>query len=768
MLKRLFSIITVVITLLSFSFTANAAILHEVIEEREIQTGVTYKHIQRLESYGWQDIYVVSADLKAPGVKLDVLKSKNGESFLENTYKMAQDNNALAAINADFFASKKGEENRGSAVGVEIRDGKLYSSNSVDENMNTLYKLFDDEKFYINALEFDITLTTANGKTDKIKLINKYDDLTGIVMYTDDWAEKSVGSVGGITEVSVDKNGKVIEKVTEAEPIDIPEDGFVLSAHMSYNTFLLDFVNVGDKISVDVKTNTDEIETAVGGGAVVLRDGTVPAEFSHNISGRNPRSAVGVDKTGTVITLVAVDGRRDGAKGMTQTELGYLMADLGCFNALNLDGGGSTLMALDKGNGEKEVVNKPSGNYYRSVTNSIGIISTLEDNLPTTSIKLSAIDNVFVNTSTEISVTGYDKYKRKTQIDLPKAVYTADGKNIDKIFTPTKTGKLEIGVKYNNITDVKTINVLENPREINFNETKITLKSGETYAPFITGKDAQGNMANISLSDAQITVKGESTTVVGGVIKAEKYGSSVITAKIGDVTANMVVSVDGAEELSVPENITIPDTQNVSKDLYIDGAFRFAVFGNTKEYKTMFDQFVANRSIYAMKNDSDFQVFLGADINTDAVEKATENYVLAKNYNYFEKENSSFITLPNVSGNIYSYDTTLWTWFKESVDKSLDNVFIFLDRNYITNHPTEMIVFKNIVETASKNGKNVYVFGGGFVNKNTVENGVRYINTAGVFPSISLNGTSVSYVKYVLVTVNGNDVTYEYKSVFGE
>ena len=79
-----------------------------------------------------------------------------------------------------------------------------------------------------------------------------------------------------------------------------------------------------------------------------------------------------------------------------------------------------------------------------------------------------------------------------------------------------------------------------------------------------------------------------------------------------------------------------------------------------------------------------------------------------------------------------------------------------------------MLAFKNIVETAAKSGKNVYVFGGGFINKNTIENGVRYINTAGIFPSISLNGTSVSYIKYVLVTVNGNDITYEYKSVFGE
>ena len=176
MKKRLLSFITLTLFLLSFSSSVNAYVLHEVMERREIMGGVTYEHIKRLESYGWQDIHVIYADLKAPGVKLDVLKSKKGESYLENTLKMAQEYDAVAAINADFFASKRGENGRGSAVGVEIRDGELYSSNSVDENMNTLFKTENNEKFFIDALEFDITLNTANGKSDKIKLVNKYDD----------------------------------------------------------------------------------------------------------------------------------------------------------------------------------------------------------------------------------------------------------------------------------------------------------------------------------------------------------------------------------------------------------------------------------------------------------------------------------------------------------------------------------------------------------------------------------------------------------------
>ena len=211
MKKRIVSFLAIFTLALSGSFFADAAVLNEVVEERELIGGVTYKHIQRLEDYGWQDVYAVQADLRAPGVKLEVLKSQNGESFLENTYQMAVNSGALAAVNADFFAAKRGQSGRGSAVGVEVRDGKLTSSASVTENMNTFYKVFGDDRFYVNAFVFNMSVTAANGKTDKIKVVNKYDDLTGIVMYTDDWGEYSVGSKGGSIEVAVDENGKLID-----------------------------------------------------------------------------------------------------------------------------------------------------------------------------------------------------------------------------------------------------------------------------------------------------------------------------------------------------------------------------------------------------------------------------------------------------------------------------------------------------------------------------------------------------------------------------
>ena len=742
--------------------TVCAAPVVDITEEKTLITGVTYKNIKGLYSSGWQDIHIVTADLSEKHLSLEVLKNQKGESYTENTLSAAKNNDAVVAVNADFFAAKKGEAGRGSAVGVEIREGKLYSSASVQESMNTLYKAFDENGFNIDAFTFDITLTAANGAQDKIKLINKYDDLTGIVMYTDDWAEKSVGSVGGIIEVSVDKNGIVLEKTTEAEPITIPEGGYVLSAHMSFNTFLLDNVNVGDKISVDIVSAPDykKIETAVGGGAVLVRNGVAQTEFSHNVSGRNPRTAIGLDKTGTKITLLVLDGRRNDARGMTQTELAELMAELGCYTALNFDGGGSSTMVADI-MGEQKVLNTLSDGSLRNVTNSVGITTTLDDKADLTHIKLVAPKYAFADYSTKVSIYGIDKYDREVDIDKTVVYQTDNGTIKDEVLIPHKSGKAKITAYCMGLTATTEVTVLDNPTEIYFEQDKVALTSGKTYTPVLVAKDANGRMAQIDTAEVNMTSSAPCVKIENGKIKAVSQGAAHVTVKINEITANMQVIVDGAAEIGSIENVKIEDAQNKSTELD-NGGYRFAVFGNTRNPDTMFDKFIMNRATIKMKQSSDFQYILGADVNKDTLSHIDGTYATAKEYSCVTKNGDSFITLPNVSGSIYNGDTAVWTTFLNDVKSSGRNLFVFLDRNYISQNETEIWLFKSALEEAAKS-KNVYVFGGGFVNKNTIEENVRYVNTAGVFPSIALEGTSVSYVKYVLVTVNGKEVTYEYK-----
>jgi hypothetical protein len=75
---------------------------------------------------------------------------------------------------------------------------------------------------------------------------------------------------------------------------------------------------------------------------------------------RHPRTAIGITEDRRFL-LVTVDGRHAEAAGMSMWELQALMLELGCKDALNFDGGGSTTMYI-RGMTETGVVNCPSDN----------------------------------------------------------------------------------------------------------------------------------------------------------------------------------------------------------------------------------------------------------------------------------------------------------------------------------------------------------------------------------------------------------------------
>ena len=100
-----------------------------------------------------------------------------------------------------------------------------------------------------------------------------------------------------------------------------------------------------------------EAEDVVTSGPMLLVGGepepVVRDKFNTN---RHPRTAVGRRADGTVL-LVTADGRNRQAAGLSMIELQQVMAALGCVDAINLDGGGSTTMVV-----RGQVVNHPSDN----------------------------------------------------------------------------------------------------------------------------------------------------------------------------------------------------------------------------------------------------------------------------------------------------------------------------------------------------------------------------------------------------------------------
>ncbi len=110
---------------------------------------------------------------------------------------------------------------------------------------------------------------------------------------------------------------------------------------------------------------------AVAGFSGLLKDGVVLSRPNETL---HPRTALGTDKSARMLTLVVVDGRQKGySEGMSDYELAKLMRELGCHDALNLDGGGSSVMVLRDANGLSVIVNRPSGGEPRPVPVLLGV-----------------------------------------------------------------------------------------------------------------------------------------------------------------------------------------------------------------------------------------------------------------------------------------------------------------------------------------------------------------------------------------------------------
>jgi exopolysaccharide biosynthesis protein len=105
---------------------------------------------------------------------------------------------------------------------------------------------------------------------------------------------------------------------------------------------------------------------------VLIKDGV---DVAPPVKTRHPRTAAGLDATGTKLILLVVDGRKPGiAVGMSYEELAREMLKLGCRQALNLDGGGSSLMAIrDPKTGEMKILSHPTDGHERAVADVLGI-----------------------------------------------------------------------------------------------------------------------------------------------------------------------------------------------------------------------------------------------------------------------------------------------------------------------------------------------------------------------------------------------------------
>ncbi|MDR0628512.1 MAG: phosphodiester glycosidase family protein [Treponema sp.] len=143
--------------------------------------------------------------------------------------------------------------------------------------------------------------------------------------------------------------------------ITVSQGTIVALPHPSFDGLV--FYDDGKAAIVNQAALTEEqfrtIRNAVGGFYAVLRDGAVLEGAFTRGNVRHPRSGVGVSADGGILYLLVIDGRQLGSIGATEAEVGLILQKLGALDGLNLDGGGSTALALRFPDGKVRAVNTP-------------------------------------------------------------------------------------------------------------------------------------------------------------------------------------------------------------------------------------------------------------------------------------------------------------------------------------------------------------------------------------------------------------------------
>ena len=213
-----------------------------------------------------------------------------------------------------------------------------------------------------------------------------------------------------------------VEQVLESTgAIAIPAGKAVLSINNQANSYWLSNVKSlqpGDLIDIDV-TTTDaiwqEAEQAMGGLYKLVTAGKVESGLP---SERTAYTAVGVKADGTVI-FYTIDGKQPGySVGATLTQVAMRLVELGCVDAISLDGGGSTTIGATYPDGDSlSVLNKPSDGRERA--NSVALFLTT-DLQPT-----GELGSLYVTPSESLVLSGAQVQLTATPLDT--AYYAMEG-----------------------------------------------------------------------------------------------------------------------------------------------------------------------------------------------------------------------------------------------------------------------------------------------------------------------------------------------------
>lgn len=358
-------------------------VLGEALQEfREVAPGIGVSHAVRAEPWS---IHIVRVDRSQPGLGFFpslAFHDRIGLNPLSDQLTLFPKSlgRPVAAINGDFYATEN-DPMPGDPRGLFIQRNLLVSA---PIERDCLW--FDPSgKPHIDTVRPRFTVRVGESAPQEFGLNEDFDGSRPVVLTPaastaiqwdrpSGWILARDGSHPGPPLKAGQPLRAVVRGAVTNHSAPLEADCLILRA----GTPLQDLLRPGARVVLETRTEPtlESAVSAIGGGPALVHLGTPTGKSAARSSERHPRSAFGWNERHCF--LVVVDGRQAGLSvGMTLAELSEFLVKLGCQEAINFDGGGSTELIL-----EGQVLNSPCYGRERATATSL-LVVRLPETRPT-------------------------------------------------------------------------------------------------------------------------------------------------------------------------------------------------------------------------------------------------------------------------------------------------------------------------------------------------------------------------------------------------
>lgn len=420
-----------------------------------------FKHYRIMNySVPWY-IQILEVDLTVPGNKITTALANDrlGNGFEKtsalSTRKSVSGNVVVGAINGDFYGISAPNNPYGFLGNSQIINSEYVFGRA---HIRSSFGVMNHKKPVVQVLDFFTTITVANSQPRIINECNSQRGTDALILYNKYFGPSTLTNSFG-TEVEIQPIDSFVTNsntrcIVTAKQIGVGNmtinpSRYILSGHGASKTFLDQNFNVGDTVILKMGTSPiiGNVTALIGGGPRLLINGVKPTTYvgfegfgSDFVNTRHPRTAVGFNQDSTKVYFVVVDGRQPSLSvGMTLDELANLMLSIGAYNAVNLDGGGSSTMVV-----HNQVVNSPSDpGGERSVANALFAVREMQVSAPTLPNLIqpnnganNQRDTIILKWSKSLQATVYD-LQVSTSPDFSSGIIVNKSIIIDTTYTLT-------------------------------------------------------------------------------------------------------------------------------------------------------------------------------------------------------------------------------------------------------------------------------------------------------------------------------------------